>query len=235
MRTLLCLIGVAVLCVIAGAQGNTNTKELSSVQKGTRVESEGTATVDAVPDYVEFWLHLKAPGATVADAVQATTGLDAALKTALDEREVIPFSIMISGPAVTGLEPPEAKSSAQLIFEAEKFMNIEVGAKEFAALCDKLNSAAKSLKCAIEGPVFTVDEPDQIEQAAVARAVENAHPAADGAAQVMGGYLALVESVQVLGISWDAPEKSHTPYPEIRRAICTANVHVVYGFAPAQR
>jgi len=238
VRTIrLASVGIALVATIAAvwAAPSVPAEDPGGVLRGTRIESEGAATVDASPSYVEFWLHLKASSATIVEAVQGVSGLDASLRAAAADRELAPLSILVSSPAVASMDPPEAKASAQVLFDATRFANLETGPREFAGLCDKVAALAKSLDCTVEGPIFTVADPDVLEQNAVARAVENALPAAEGAAQVMGGYLALVENVEVTSVAWSPEADSRVPQPEIRRVSCTAKVRVVYSFAPLQR
>lgn len=52
------LCGVCVACAVFAQEGPIST-----------IENEGVATIDSVPNYVEFWLHVHANGGSVAEAV----------------------------------------------------------------------------------------------------------------------------------------------------------------------
>lgn len=199
---------------------------------GGGIESDGVATVESPPDYVEFWLHKTAQGATAAETVAAAalfeTQLDDQIKTA---EWPAPSSKEVSEMSFGDINRPAAKVSAHLTFSARPFANPKTGLADFAKLCDGMTALAKTLACTIEGPFFSVAAKSETEQAAVARAVEQALAPALGAAQVLKTRIESVDSVVVKEVVWNREPDTRAAQPQIRRVTCTARVHVKYLFS----
>jgi len=198
------------------------------------IESEGIATVDALPGHVDFWLHRRAEGETLAQATQGALELHDELREQLQTRNLKHMDLMFSDVAIPRLDPKVAHVSARVRFNATSFSTAEEGPQEFAALCDTIIDLAATLKCAAEGPILGVTDADAVEEAAIARAIEKAYPAGKAAAQTMNGQVVAVDKVTIIGTQWNASPDTKAMQPDVRRMTCTAKVKVVYAFAAGQ-
>lgn len=211
------------------------------------IENTASATVAATPDYVEFWLHREGAGATYVAATEAALRLEPTLRQALEERKLSPIEIHFSGLAIPEsiMEPKgsaaslsraprqAAYQSARLQFPGGAFTTGEDGPKQLAALCDTMQDLAKELKCSLEGPILGVKDTEALRQSAIARALENAYPAAEGAARLMRTNIMAVEKVQIEDIEWNADPDSRSRQPDLHRVTCTARVRVTYSIPAA--
>jgi len=198
------------------------------------IESEGIATVDTVPTYVEFWLHAAPQGATHVEAVNAALGFEGTLRSELDNAGVKPADLIFESVAVPDILVKEARVSARLRFSAAVFNSPETGIRDFAALCDKVDAIAKKLECQPEGPSLGVENTESIEEAAIGRATEKAYPQAKAAAQVMNGQISAVDRVSVESVLWNSAPDANAGLPSIRRITCTARVRVTYALTPVE-
>lgn len=214
-----------VLSVPAAAQDN--------LAVGGIIQSEGVATVEAAPDFAGFWIHKTSTGATLTEAIAGVKGFAQALDEQLDAAGLAePATKAVSDVSIANVNEPTAKVSARLLFPARRFASPEDGLDQFAQLVAGLQAAAKALGGDLEGPYFTVQAEEEIVQTAVARAVEQALPAAVGAARVMRTRIDSVDTVEVTAVNWNQEPDTRAPQPQVRRVTCTARVKVRYIFAP---
>ena len=198
------------------------------------IESEGVATVDALPGYVDFWLHRRAEGETLAQATDAALEFQEQVREQLQTRHLKHMDLTFSDVAIPALDPKVAHVSARVRFNATSFSTAEEGPQQFAALCDTIIDLAAALKCAAEGPTLGATDADAVKEAAIARAIEKAYPAGKAAAQIMNGQVVAVDRVVILGTQWNAAPDTRATQPDIRRITCTAKVKVIYAFAATQ-
>lgn len=203
--------------------------EAQSAPRNT-ISSEGTATVDAAPNFAGFWLHKTVTGASMAEATRTATGWRGVLSERFKSWEGPPKSIEVSDVSIADATQPIVKLSAYIKFDASRFAAPDEGPQVFARLCDDLLAVAKEQGAQLEGPVLGLDAPETLEQAAVARAMEQALPPAAGAAAIMRTQIASVESVEILSIAWNRDFRSKAPQPQVRRVTCTARVKVTYTY-----
>jgi len=196
------------------------------------IATEGVAVVDTVPTYVEFWLHARRPGNTIAEATEAALQFESAVRKALQDAELTTTELSFTGIAIPDIKLKQAHVSARLRFGASTYSSAEEGPRLFAALCDKLTNLAAGLACTIEGPALSVDDKESIEDAAIASATEKAYAPAKAAAQVMNAQIIAVDQVSVESLTWNnAPGVSATQ-PDLRKLTCMAKVKVTYAFSP---
>ncbi len=220
-------IGVIVLCGVCAA-GTAVAQEAPI----STIDSEGVATVDAVPSYVEFWLHLQAKGGSVAEAVAKAVKFEPALRQEIQTRELAPTQLVFSSVAVPDLVAKEADISARLRFSAAPFTTTENGIAQFALLCDKIAALAGALECQPEGPTLGTEEAQSVQDTAISRAVEKAYAGGKAAAEVMSGQIIAVDHVAIGETVWNKAPGVSARQPDIRRLTCTARVQVTYAFAP---
>ena len=67
-----------------------------------------------------------------------------------------------------------------------------------------------------------------VERTAVMRAMENALPNAEAAAQIMSTRIATIFDVRVVEIAWNQDPEYGADQPDTERASCSAKVEVVY-------
>jgi hypothetical protein len=196
------------------------------------VQSEGRATVEAIPNYVEFWYHVIRDGATVEEAAGKVAELETRLRTIVRERELSPTEIQMSSLAVPDVRYSEVQRTIRMRFNAISFTDPEKGAARFATFCDVLLDIERTESWILEGPVFGVNNRVEFEQLAVANATKEAFPAAEGIAQALRGNLTSVDSVVILALEWNRVPDAYFPLPNIRTVACSAHVQVTYLFEP---
>lgn len=199
------------------------------------IVSEGTATVEAAPDYIEFLLVRSVTAASAAEAVYNASQLEGQLDAALKASDLpTPSSREVSGVSFTDVNNPHAASSANVVFPARAYADPKTGLADFAALCDNMVAFAEILSCTVEGPRFSVAAKEELEQSAVARAVEQALTPALGAAMVMKTRIESVDSVEVKELVWNKEPEPRAVESQVTRVTCTAKVRVRYLFSAAQ-
>ena len=198
------------------------------------IETQGVATVDAVPAYVEFWIHAQFTGATLVEATSAAQPFESNVRKALQAAELAPTEITFTGIAVPDVNGHVARISVQVKFRASAYTGAEDGPRLFAGLCDKMATLASGLTCKIEGPTLTAEDKESIEDAAIARATEKAYVPAKAAAHVMNGQVTAVDKVTIEGAVWNKVPGVNAAQPDLQRLTCTATVRVSYAFSPAQ-
>ena len=223
MRCLFVLVLLMVLSLAAFAQeGPVST-----------IETEGVATVDAVPAYVEFTLHARCGGETLAAAADAAIQFEPNVRKAIQAAELVPTEVAFTGVAVPNVTAKEAHVSGRLRFRANTYTSAAEGPRLFASLCDKMATLAGGLSSIIEGPVLIVEDKEAIEAAAIARATEKAYAPAKAAAQVMSGQIIAVDKVAVTSLVWNKVPGVNATQPDLQKLTCTATVKVSYAFSPA--
>jgi hypothetical protein len=197
------------------------------------IQSMGEATVDAIPNYADFWLHKKTSGETNIEAVEKASELEAGINAELEKLALSPKEAVLSGMAIGEAAKKEAMISVRLRFNATPYSTAAEGPKDFAKLCDTMNGLAEALGCELGGPLLGTTDEQAVSDAAVARAVEKAYTSAKAAAEVMDSQIYAVNHVEVVGTVWNAAPGVASTQPDIRRLTCTVTVKVAYAFAAA--
>ena len=197
------------------------------------IDSVGVATIEATPDYVEFWLTLRASAASLTESAEAILPFRDRLTAELESGQLLPSSVNVSGASIPDANENDVVVSARVRFPISQFSKREDKTQSFAATAQKMRAVGKSLGCTLDGPFLGVEQTEPIEREAVARATENAPYRADAVAGLMESEIFAVESVSVLDIIWN--QEGLAPVPtsqDIERITCTGRVKVVYKFAP---
>lgn len=189
------------------------------------------ATVDAMPTFVDFHLHLHSTAESSAKAAEEASTLKETVEGRLLTHQLSPSEVTFSGVAVPDANEHEARASARLRFNASPFSTAKDGAKMLGVLCDTLAVVAKELGCTLEGPRLGTTDEQTVEGAAIARALERAYPAGRAVAQTMNVQIYAVEKVDILELVWNDAEDVAAAQPDIRRLTCTAKLRVSYSFA----
>ena len=111
---------------------------LYAQQPVSTIQTEGVASVDTLPTYVEFHLRRTGEGETVGDAVETARELEASLNREVEAMQLDPGRMTFSGVAVVSIRPPKARISATLRFNATPFSTSAEGPRDFAVLCDRM-------------------------------------------------------------------------------------------------
>ncbi len=222
MRHLFLVLG-AMIAVVSTA----------TAQEGpaTVIETEGRATVFAAPTFADFWIHAVAAKETVIEGMNEMVAFEMRLREALAARALAPNDLDVRAPAVADVNEAQVAVSARLRFNMSSFTSVETGPQQFAGLCDKLADLAKGLGMALEGPQFTVNPQEPIVRSAVAKATEQAYPAAEAIAKELKTSIYAVTAVTVIDLVWDQAEEVRGIQPTLRQVSCTARVRVVYEVA----
>lgn len=224
MSAFLCVLIVSAFSFTAFAQ---------EAETMSTIETEGVATVDAVPEFVEFQLHATCRGATMVEAMNAAKEFEPNVRKALLAAELSPTESSFTAMSVPNLADKCVCISARLRFRANTFTSSEEGPLLFAGLCDKVITLASGVKAEIDGPSLFVEEKDSVENAAIARATEKAYVPAKAAAQVMNGQVIAVDRVEVVSIIWNKAPDVTAVQPDLQKLTCTAVVRISYAFSPA--
>lgn len=200
----------------------------------TTIESTGVATLTAPVGEVEFRFVRYVEASSFSGAIEAAENFKQKAQQAFEDQETPILDVTFSGVSVPATGTPAAEITATAVFDAARFKNPQTGARAFGELCDTMYALGQSLGCRTEGPLLNAADPELVEQAAVGRAVENAHPLAEAAAQIMGGFLAVVEHIRVIEAAWGTSEEPGVASPDIKTTTCTAKVSVLYTFSPGQ-
>jgi len=196
------------------------------------IDSVGTATVDVAPAFIVFKLEIL-PGVTNAALVEKAEEFESNVRTQIQERNLKPSQIAFSGPNYTHPEHAGPNASATLRFPAGQYASNEGADERYAALreaIDKVAAAAGAREYPVE---YEPAEPEQVEAAAVARALEMAYPHAKAAADVMNARILSVGNVTVGTVKWSDNGSPPEDY-NVRRITCTATVSAQYVYVPAQ-
>jgi uncharacterized protein YggE len=192
--------------------------------------TEGTATVDALPDYADFWLQRTVTADTVAEAMAAARAFPTAIQDAIEAHELKPDRATASDFSIPEASQGVVKTAVMLRFPVNEYTTADDGPERFAELCDTLQTMATENECKLEGPFFGVNARDTMQEAAIARAIEQALPPAEAAARIMQSRIQTVDHVEILSIAWNRELESRAPQPQIRRVTCTARVKVRYTY-----
>lgn len=196
------------------------------------IANEGTATVSAEPTHADFWFTSSATGENLRAAAETALAFEEKLKKSFESNELEPASTTVSGLGIPDLHVNKALVSARVRFSLSLYSDAEKRSLSFASLCDTIRKVGESLRCSTEGPFLGIDDPEAVEQEAVARATENAFHRADTAANLMNSQIFDVQEVVVLSVEWNPPGDPLPAQPDVMRLTCAARVKVVYRYAP---
>jgi uncharacterized protein YggE len=195
------------------------------------IESAGAATVESIPDYVEFWLHHVTPGETATAAANRAVLFEEQVQDAIAEHDLSPSHVVFSGLSLKDVNRIEFHQSVCLRFPAGSFAIPEKGPTTFAKLTDQIAALARQLECGVEGPSWHVEKKEALEEEAIVQAMENAYPSAKAAASAMNGHVLSVERVEVQSIEWNRDPETRAQQPDLQRITCTARVKIAYAFS----
>ena len=205
----------------------------AQTEAAATIDSVGVATIDVTPDYVEFWLTLRASAASLTESAQSVLPFRDRLTAELEKGQLLPSSVNVSGASIPDANENDVVVSARVRFPISQSSNREDKTQTFAATAQKMRAVGKSLGCTLDGPFLGVEQTEPIEREAVARATENALYKADAVAGLMESPIFEVESVSVLEVVWNREALAPVPTSQdVERITCTGRVKVVYKFAP---
>ncbi len=188
------------------------------------------ASVLTSPGAVEFQFIRHFSDATLEAAMEQYETFIRAVPQAVRGADLQPTEINTAPPIIVSLAQRQVKASFTVRFSMAIFNTPKTGTVQFAALCDKLAALADTLQCTLAHPAFYASDPESVVERAVARATENAYPAADAIATAVKTNIYAVDRVDIIEISWDQePEGQTAETPQIS---CRAVVQVTYALAP---
>ena len=214
------LVVAAVMWVSFGAAGQEFYASIHNV---------GETKVEARPDHVDFWLTREFTADTMQEAMAEASGFEQTVVATLNQNGVSPRETLVGEKRPIDAALPLVQRFVRIRFQHHAFRNPEDGMEQFAEVCDGLRQVAEDLDASLEGPYYDVADRDSVEQTAVNRAMEEAYPLANSAAQLMQGRIRAVDHVEILEISWERPVRSAEEALQ-ERMICVARVRVTYAF-----
>lgn len=195
------------------------------------VRSVGEATVEAAPDYIEFWLQVTRTGATFEEAHEASEGLEDRVLEACEALDLSPMDVKASAQAIGDVDRLEVVRTVRLRYSARVMGSAADSRRHFAWLCDRNRALATQLGGTLEGPILGVNERERIEQSALVRAMERAYPLAQRAASEMQSAVTSVHEADIVKVVWNQDPNWRGPQPEYGRVTCTIKVHMAYTIA----
>jgi hypothetical protein len=99
---------------------------------------------------------------------------------------------------------------------------------KMAEISDAMRGVAKDTDALLTGPILKVSQKNAVERSAILRAMENALPHAEAAAESMSTDIATILDVRVVEVTWNQDPEYGADQPDSERAVCTAKVEVVY-------
>jgi len=200
-------------------------------QDAYAIDSVGTATVDVAPATVVFQLELLPGNGPAVDLLQQAVEFEKTVRAEIQKRGLTPTQITFSGLNYSHPELLGPNASAYLRFSAAQYAVGEDADEKYAALHDEITAIAAAAKARTYPETYEASDPEQVEAAAVARAVEKAYPPAKAAADVMSARILLVGNVSVGTLVWSNTGSAPADY-NVRRITCTATVNVSYIYLP---
>ena len=195
------------------------------------IDSVGTATVDVAPATVVFQLELLPGGGPAVDLLQQAVEFEATVRAEIQKRGLTPTQITFTGLNYSHPELLGPNASAYLRFSAAQYAVGEDADEKYAALHDEITAIAAVAKARTYPETYEASDPEQVEAAAIARAVEKAYPPAKAAADVMNAKIVSVGNVSVGALVWSKTGSAPADY-NVRRITCTATVNVSYIYLP---
>lgn len=212
---------------LAGVLSLAGAAALAQSPPPASIVSEGSATSDVTPTYVEFELTRRATGNSLVESMRKALAFEEALDAVLEKEELRPATLLVLGPTIPSAQKAEAIVGARLRFDLSVGNTAVNRALAYAALTDGVRRVADELQCTIAGPKLGVYERDAIEQETIARATENALYKADPIAAIMDARIVAVHSVAVLEVAWAGSGLGRHGVSSIA---CTARVRVTYDY-----
>jgi len=192
------------------------------------IRATGVATVEAAPDYVEFWLRLSRSAPTFEEAALATEGLEDRILEVCDTLDLAPMDIKASAQAIEDVDNLEVVRTVRVRYAARIMGSAEDSRRHFAWLVDRNRALATELACTLEGPFLGVNERERIEHSALTRAMESAYPLAQRAAAEMKSAVTSVHEADIVSVIWNDDPNWRGPQPEYGRVTCTVTVRMAY-------
>ncbi|HQH68464.1 MAG TPA: SIMPL domain-containing protein [Candidatus Hydrogenedentes bacterium] len=193
------------------------------------ITSAGTATVDTAPDRADFWLYFRVTGNTLQEAAEKTKTTEVDILRLLKDREIAPLETVVTGPSIPDANAMTVTFAFRLRFTVGRLATgVEEPVQSLAAICDALRVVARETNAVLTGPLLKVSDQSTVERTAVMRAMENALPNAEAAAQIMSTRIATIFDVRVVEIAWNQDPEYGADQPDTERASCSAKVEVVY-------
>jgi uncharacterized protein YggE len=193
------------------------------------VTSPGTATVETPPDRADFWLYFQLTGNNLQEAAEKVRTTELEVLRLLKDREIAPLETVVTGPSIPDANTPMVTFAFRLRFTVGRLVaGVEEPVQRLAAICDALHAAAEQTDSVLTGPQLKVSNPHAIERTAVMRAMENALPNAEAAAQIMATRIDTIFDVRILEIAWNQDPEHGADQPDTERVTCSAKVEVVY-------
>jgi uncharacterized protein YggE len=192
------------------------------------VTTSGKATVYTTPTHAVFWIHRTLVADKLNLALEAGTKVDAAVREAVNLKELRPALLETGTPAVVSLHENTVHVSTELRFSMSPYAAGESAMIKFGELCEQLKEINAELGGELTGPYLMTTEKGAVTQDAVKEAAKEAFPAAAGAAEALGVAVRSVDLVDVGTITWNEPPDSEATYPTVAQIACTAEVRVTY-------
>ncbi len=200
----------------------------------SRIDSEGEATIEAAPARARFVVTKNFPASTLDAAADRALAFGPSVEQALRDLDLAPIRRSTVAMALEPQPPVAAEAEVTLWFAVADSGRSGERIRAFTETVERLRKLSVSLGCAVRLAGYEVDNPESVEQEAVARATENAIYHADAIGELVGARVTGVERVSVLEVAWSGRERADTESlrapPQLR---CFARVRVFYTYASA--
>lgn len=193
------------------------------------ITSSGVGSVETPPDRAEFWLYFKLTGTTLEEAAQKVKAAQVNILRLLKDREITPLETVFTAPNIPDANTMMVTFAMRVQFTVGRLATgVDEPVSKVAEIADAMRGVAKDTDALLTGPVLKVSQKSGIERSAVMRAMENALPHAEAAAESMSTDIATVLDVRIVEVAWNQDPEYAADQPDSERAVCTARVDVVY-------
>ncbi len=224
LRTICLLAGVVLLVApaVAGAQ------EMQILPPST-ITSAGVGTVEIAPDRAEFWLYFELTDTSLGDAAAEVKNTEIRILNMLKDREISPLERLITAPSIPDANTTLVTFALRLRFTIGRLAaGVDDPVVRLAEISDALRSVANDTEALLTGPLLTVSNQTEVERRAIMRAMENALPHAEAAAQSMAARIDTILDLRIVEVVWNQVPEYGADQPDSERTACTAKVEVVY-------
>ncbi|MFO7975351.1 MAG: SIMPL domain-containing protein [Candidatus Hydrogenedentota bacterium] len=203
--------------------------QLDQSLPASTITSSGEASIETAPDRAEFWLYFKVTGTTLEEAAQKIKNIQVNTLRLLKDREITPLETVFTAPNIPDANTRTVTFAMRVQFTVGRLATgVDEPVFKIAELCDAMRGVAEHTDALLTGPILNVSQKKDVERNAIMRAMENALPHAEAAAESMSTDIATILDVRVVQVAWNQEPDYAADQPDSQRAVCQAKVDVVY-------
>jgi len=220
-------LAIAALCILG--------MSIEAQSPATTIESDGEATVSAVPDEIGFRLDRRFTGPTLIDALKQVRSFERTIAQGIADLD-LPSARQESASLTLTQSPIAIQAEVHVWLSALPAERNQSQTDALVDLAERMRKLGVTTTADVAFGGYAVRDPEPVEADAVARAAENALLLADVAGELAQRHVVDVENVRVVDTRWEGTEPTddgHMPLPPA--VACRAKVHIAYRYESAPR